>query len=308
MLIPDYKMKPPDQKTVLIIAGATAVGKTSVAIQIAKHFDTEIISADSRQCFKELNIGVARPSVKELASVPHHFIASHSVQNKVDAVVFEKYALDKLESIFKSHSLAVLVGGTGLYIKAFCEGMDEMPEIAEPIRQQIINNYEQKGIEWLQEQLKNKDPEYYATGEMKNPQRMMRALEIFEATGNSILRLRSGNKIKRDFNIIKIGLELPKEELQRNINTRVDKMIENGLVNEVESLNGFRNLNALQTVGYSELFDYADRKSSLESAIEKIKTNTRHYAKRQMTWFKKDEAINWFHPSAIKEMIEFIQK
>ncbi len=308
MLITDLQMKPPDQKTVIIISGATAVGKTSVAIQIAKHFDTEIISADSRQCFKELNIGVARPTLDELSSVPHHFIASHSVQNKVDAVVFEKYALDKLESIFKSHSLAVLVGGTGLYIKAFCEGMDEMPEIAEPIRQQIINNYEQKGIEWLQEQLKNKDPEYYATGEMKNPQRMMRALEIFEATGNSILRLRSGNKIKRDFNIIKIGLELPKEELQRNINTRVDKMIENGLVNEVESLNGFRNLNALQTVGYSELFDYADRKSSLESAIEKIKTNTRHYAKRQMTWFKKDKTINWFHPSAIKEMIEFIQK
>jgi tRNA dimethylallyltransferase len=226
----------------------------------------------------------------------------------VDAVVFEKYALEKSESIFKKHSLAVLVGGTGLYIKSFCEGMDEMPEIAEPIRQHIINTYEQKGIEWLQEQLKNKDPEFYASGEMKNPQRMMRALEIFEATGKSIFRLRSGNKIKRNFNIIKIGLELPKHELQRNIHTRVDNMIENGLVSEMELLNGFRNLNALQTVGYSELFDYTDGKSSLESAIEKIKTNTRHYAKRQMTWFKKDAAINWFHPLAIKEMIAFIQK
>ena len=299
-------MKPPPQKKVIIISGATAVGKTSVAIQLAKHFETEIISADSRQCFKELNIGVARPSEKELAAVPHHFIASHSVLDKVDAVVFEKYALEKLEIIFKNHSTAVLVGGTGLYIKAFCTGMDEMPQIAESIRQLIIKNYQAKGIEWLQEQLKSKDPEFYATGEIKNPQRMMRALEIYEATGKSILELRSGNKIIRDFNIIKIGLELPKEELHRNIHARVDNMIENGLVNEVGSLKTFRHLNALQTVGYTELFEFIDGNSTLEAAIEKIKTNTRQYAKRQMTWFKKDEAIKWFHPMAIKEMISFI--
>lgn len=225
-------MNPSNQKTVIIIAGPTAVGKTSIAIQLAKHFNTEIISADSRQCFKELNIGVARPSSEELASVPHYFIASHSIHHKVDAVVFEKYALEKLEMIFKNHNVAIMVGGTGLYIKAFCEGMDEMPEIPETTRQQIIDSYNENGIEWLQQQLKEKDPEFYAKGEMKNPQRMMRALEIKETTRKSILELRSGNKIKRDFKIIKIGLELPKEELHRNIHARVDKMLETGLVEE----------------------------------------------------------------------------
>ena len=294
-----------NQKTVIIIAGPTAVGKTSVAIQLAKHFNTEIISADSRQCFKELNIGVARPSSEELASVHHHFIASHSIHEKVDAVVFEKYALEKLEMIFKTHDVAVMVGGTGLYIKAFCEGMDEMPEIPEATRQQIIENFNTKGIEWLQQQLKEKDPEFYEKGEIKNPQRMMRALEIKETTGKSILELRSGNKIKRYFNIIKIGLELPKEELHRNINARVDKMIEDGLIDEVKSLNAFRNLNALQTVGYAEIFEYLDTNISLETATKKIKTNTRQYAKRQMTWFKKESEMSWFHPSAVDTIIEF---
>lgn len=305
-------MNSPNQKTVIIIAGPTAVGKTSVAIQLAKHFNTEIISADSRQCFKELNVGVARPSSDELASVPHYFIASHSIHDKVDAVVFEKYALEKLETIFATNDVAIMVGGTGLYIKAFCEGMDEMPEIPEATRQQIIDSYNEKGIEWLQQQLKEKDPEFYANGEMKNPQRMMRALEIKETTGKSILELRSGNKIKRDFKIIKIGLELPKEELHKNINTRVDKMMESGLVEEVKSLNSFRHLNALQTVGYAEIFDYLDgntlptgRQASLETATEKIKTNTRQYAKRQMTWFKKDSEMEWFRPSAVDTIIEF---
>ena len=295
-------MNPSNQKTVIIIAGPTAVGKTSIAIQLAKHFNTEIISADSRQCFKELNIGVARPSSEELASVPHYFIASHSIHHKVDAVVFEKYALEKLEMIFKNHNVAIMVGGTGLYIKAFCEGMDEMPEIPETTRQQIIDSYNENGIEWLQQQLKEKDPEFYAKGEMKNPQRMMRALEIKETTRKSILELRSGNKIKRDFKIIKIGLELPKEELHRNIHARVDKMLETGLVEEVKSLNAFRHLNALQTVGYVEIFEYLDGSISLETATKKIKTNTRQYAKRQMTWFKKDDSIKWFHPSSTNEM------
>jgi tRNA dimethylallyltransferase len=299
-------MNSSNQKTVIVIAGPTAVGKTSVAIQLAKHFNTEIISADSRQCFKELNIGVARPSSEDLASVPHHFIASHSIHEKVDAIIFEKYALEKLETIFKNHDVAVMVGGTGLYIKAFCEGMDEMPEIPKAIRQQIIENFNEKGIEWLQQQLQDKDPEFYAKGEIKNPQRMMRALEIKETTGKSILELRSGNKIKRDFKIIKIGLELPKEELHRNIGTRVDKMIESGLVGEVKSLYGFRDLNALQTVGYAEIFEYLHGNISLETATEKIKTNTRQYAKRQMTWFKKDDQVIWFHPSAENEILELI--
>jgi len=296
-------MNSPKQKTVIIIAGPTAVGKTSVAIQLAKHFKTEIISADSRQCFKELTIGVARPSSQELASVPHHFIASHSIHEKVDAVVFEKYALEKLEMIFKNHDVAVMVGGTGLYIKAFCEGMDEMPEIPEETRQQIIDSYTENGIEWLQQQLKEKDTKFYVKGEMKNPQRMMRALEIKEITGKSILELRSGNKIKRDFKIIKIGLELPKEELHRNIHTRVDRMLEAGLVEEVKSLNAFRHLNALQTVGYAEIFEYLDGNISLETAAEKIRTNTRQYAKRQLTWFKKDKQIKWSHPNQFNNLL-----
>ena len=298
----------PRQKIVIIVAGPTAVGKTSVAIQLAKHFQTEIISADSRQCFKELTIGVARPSKKELTEVPHHFIASHSIHDKVDAVLFEQYALKKVNELFQQHDVVIMVGGTGLYIKAFTEGMDEMPKIPDAIRQHVIKNYEANGIEWLQQQIKEKDPAFYTRGETKNPQRMMRALEIKEATGRSILELRSGNKVKRDFNIIKIGLELPKEELHRNIHVRIDEMIEAGLVEEVRSLSSYKDLNALQTVGYTEIFDFLDGKITLEKAIEKIKTNTRQYAKRQMTWFKKDKEIKWFHPLAINEMIFFLCK
>ena len=296
------------QKTVIIIAGPTAVGKTTVAIQLAKHFQTEIISADSRQCFKELNIGVARPSVAELAEIPHHFIASHSIHEKVDAVVFENYAVKRLEVLFRDHQVIIMVGGTGLYIKAFCVGMDPMPEVPEDTRRSIIKNYEQKGIEWLQGQLKEKDPQFFSKGEMKNPQRMMRALEIKEATGRSILELRSGTRSKRGFNIIKIGLELPREELNRNIHIRVDKMIDTGLLEEARLLMPFQDLNALQTVGYAELFDFFDGKISFEKAVEKIKTNTRQYAKRQMTWFKKDKEIKWLDPAEIDKMIEFISK
>lgn len=296
-------MNSPKQKTVFVIAGPTAVGKTSVAIQLAKHFNTEIISADSRQCYKEMNIGVARPSLQELSETPHHFIASHTIHEKVDAVVFEKYALTQLDELFKKHDTVIMVGGTGLYIKAFCEGMDEMPEVPEAIRQTIIENYESKGIEWLQEELKEKDPEFYTKGEIKNPQRMMRALEIKQATGQSILELRKGEKAVRNFNIIKIGVELPKEELHRNIHTRVDQMIAAGLVDEVKSLLPFKDLNALQTVGYSEIFEYLDDVISLAKAVENIKTNTRQYAKRQMTWFKKDMEMKWFSPSAINEII-----
>jgi tRNA dimethylallyltransferase len=296
----------PDQKTVIIIAGPTAVGKTAVAIRLVKHFQTEIISADSRQCFKELNIGVARPSKEELAEVPHHFIASHSIHEKVDAIVFEKYALDKLSILFQKHDVVIMVGGTGLYIKAFCEGMDEMPEVPEEIRQNIISNYEENGIEWLQQQLKEKDEAFYKKGEIKNPQRMMRALEIKEATGKSILDLRKGEKAERNFNIVKIGIELLKEELHRNIHTRVDKMMEAGLLEEVKSLLPYKDLNALQTVGYAEFFDYLDGKISLDQAVEKIKTNTRQYAKRQMTWFKRDGEMKWFAPGEISMMLEFI--
>ena len=294
----------PIKKTVIIICGPTAVGKTSVAIQLATHFKTEIISADSRQCFKELNIGVARPSAEELKEVKHHFIVSHSIKEEVTAVTFEQYALQKTKELFHQHDIVIMVGGTGLYIKAFCEGLDAIPDVPAEIRKNIISNYESRGMEWLQNEVNEKDPAFYAAGEIQNPQRMMRALEVMEATGRSILSFRNGEKAKREFNIIKIGLKLPKEELIRNINTRVEKMMEEGLLHEVKQLQPGKNLNALQTVGYVEIFDHLEGKISLADAIEKIKTNTRQYTKRQMTWFKKDKEIKWFLPSQLSEIIQ----
>ena len=301
-------MKSPKQKTVIIICGPTAVGKTAAAIALAKYFQTEIISADSRQCFKELRIGVARPSDEELTEVPHHFIASHSINENINAAFFEQYALRKVNELFKDHDVIVMVGGTGLYIKAFSEGLDEIPPIDETIRKSISENYEEHGLSWLQEEVRRKDPEFYKVGEIQNPQRMMRALEVVESTGQSILSFRKNKKIKRPFNIVKIGLELPKEELHLNINSRVDKMIEDGLIEEVRSLQGYRDVNALQTVGYSEIFEHLDRKISLEAAIEEIKKNTRQYAKRQMTWFKKDKEINWVNAKQISGIVSMAQK
>jgi tRNA dimethylallyltransferase len=293
-------------KTVIIIAGPTAVGKTGIAIEIAKHFSTEIISADSRQCYKELDIGVARPSEVELASVPHYFIASHSIHQPVNAGVFEQYALEKTAQIFKDKNLLVMVGGTGLYIKAFCEGIDEIPTIRESIRNEIIAGYNHYGLSWLQEQVKNSDPEFYAVGEIQNPQRLMRALEVFKTTGKSILYFRKGKKAERNFNIIKLALELPKELLHQNINNRVDAMIEAGLLNEVKSLMPYQHLNALQTVGYKELFDYLNGMVYLTDAIASIKKHTRQYAKRQLTWFKKDKEYTWFHPPHLQKIKEHL--
>ncbi|HEY6062098.1 MAG TPA: tRNA (adenosine(37)-N6)-dimethylallyltransferase MiaA [Chitinophagaceae bacterium] len=301
-------MNNPKQKTVIIICGPTAVGKTSVAIQLAKHYNTEIISADSRQCFKELNIGVAGPSAEELAEVKHHFIASHSIHEEVTATVFEQYALQKATELFQQHDVIILVGGTGLYIRAFTEGLDTIPEIDRATRENIISNYKSKGLGWLQNEIKEKDPDFFTAGEIQNPQRMMRALEVIESTGQSILSFRKGEKVKRNFAIINIGLGLPKEELHRNINARVDKMMEAGLLEEVKRLMQYQNLNALQTVGYKELFDYMQGNISLNDAVLQIKTNTRQYAKRQMTWFKKDQSINWFHPQDLEGMKELIKQ
>ena len=294
-------------KTAIIICGPTAVGKTAVAIQIAKHLGTEIISADSRQCFKELNIGVARPTETELQKVPHHFIASHSVNEEITAVGFEQYALDKIEFLFKKHNVVVLVGGTGLYIKAFEEGLDLIPEIDVNIRREIVTNYENLGINWLQQELREKDPVFFKEGEIQNPQRMMRALEVINATGQSILSFRKGKKANRDFKIIKIGLELPKEILHLRIQERVDKMMEQGLLDEVKNMIPYRKRNALQTVGYAELFDYLEGKTELKLAVELIKTHTRQYAKRQMTWFKKDKNIQWFGPNELNAMLTYVK-
>lgn len=283
-------------KTCIIIVGPTCIGKTSLAVRLAQQFSTEIISADSRQCFKELNIGVAKPSATELSLIRHHFINSHSVTDNVNAALFEKFALDSVQKIFLGNDMAIMVGGTGLYIKTFCDGIDEVPAISPALREEIVTEYDRKGLEWLKSIVQQNDPSYFVKGEIQNPHRLMRALEIKLSTGKSILEFQTRLKKRRDFNIIKVGLELPREDLYERINDRVDGMILQGLLEEVKSLESYKHLNALQTVGYRELFDYFDNKISLSEAIDFIKTNTRKYAKRQITWFKKDAEINWCAP------------
>lgn len=290
------------RKKLILITGPTASGKTSLAIKVARRFHTSIISADSRQCFREMNIGVAKPTAEELAAVKHYFINSHSIHDNVNAVVFAEYAQQALDEIFTQNDVAVMAGGTGLYIRAFTEGLDDIPDIDPEIRSGIIQQYETNGMPWLQDQLQSIDPAYYAKGEMQNPQRMMRALEVKQATGKSILefqkrKVNAGNagtaEKKSPYDIIKYAIDVPRAELYSKINLRVDQMMEDGLLDEVKSLLRFRQLNALQTVGYSELFEYLDGNTSLASAIEKIKQNTRRYAKRQLTWLRKETDIHW---------------
>lgn len=281
----------------IVIAGPTAVGKTATAIEIAQKLNTVILSADSRQCFKELTIGVARPSEEELAAVPHYFIASHSIHDEMSAAVYERYALSLLEELFNQYPVIVLSGGTGLYIKALLDGMDPIPSIPETLRTSIIDAYDKNGIDWLAAELQKKDSLFAARGEMQNPQRMMRALEVIEGTGKSILEYQQKNKTARFFDTLSLGLELPREDLYARINQRVIKMMEDGLENEVRELQSLKHLNALQTVGYQELFQYFDGSLSKAEAINLIQQNTRRYAKRQLTWFKKQEDFTWLSPT-----------
>jgi tRNA dimethylallyltransferase len=282
--------------TVYIVLGPTAVGKTAYAIELAKKLKTEIISADARQCFKELNIGVARPSEAELASVPHHFIASHSIHEPVNAGVFETYALEKTAELLNQYGSAVMVGGTGLYIKAFAEGMDAIPAIDPAIRIQVQNDLANNGLIWLQGEVEKLDPQYWAAadlGEQQNAQRLSRALEVVLGTGQSILDFQQKQKKHRPFAIQKIGLEMPRAQLYDRINQRVLRMVALGLEEEVRSLVPQFHLNALQTVGYQEWLSYFEEKQTKEAVVNAIQQNTRHYAKRQMTWFKKDTSIQW---------------
>ncbi|MFM9911385.1 MAG: tRNA (adenosine(37)-N6)-dimethylallyltransferase MiaA [Chitinophagaceae bacterium] len=297
-----------NKKTCILLTGPTAIGKTAVAIQIALHYKTSIISADSRQCYKEMTIGVAKPTPEQLQMVPHYFINSHSITEEVNAAGFEQYALDAVKKIFEKNDIAVMAGGTGLYIKAFCEGLDTIPTIDPAIRNEVTQHYEQKGKQWLQEQIKEKDPLFYEEGEIENPQRLMRALEVKLSTGISIREYQQGKKVERDFRIVKIGLELPKDLLHEQINQRVDQMMQDGLLNEVKTLYTSRSLNALQTVGYNELFSYLDGIGSLEEAVDLIKQHTRQYAKRQITWFKKESIEKMFDPRLISPIIEFIDE
>lgn len=293
--------------TIILVAGPTAVGKTAMAIRLAQYFNTSIISADSRQCYLEMNIGVARPSVEELATVPHFFIASHSIHQKVDAALFEQYALQAADKLFKEKEVVILCGGTGMYIKAFLEGLDAIPEVNEAIQNAVRSAYKEQGLEWLQATVAIEDPDYFATGETANPQRMMRALEVVRGTGNSIRFYQNKKREKRPFQVIKTGLQLPREVLNNRINQRVDIMMQEGLLQEAEALLPYQQLNALQTVGYQELFEYFDNKLSLAQTVEQIKIHTRQYAKRQMTWFKRDEGIQWFAPDDWEGLVGYLQ-
>lgn len=286
------------KNTVYIIAGPTAVGKTDIAIQLAKALGTSIISADSRQCYREMSIGTAKPSAEELGQVPHYFINSHSVSEHLTAADYERLALQYLSEIFTTNNSAVVCGGTGLYIKALCDGIDEMPSVDKTIEEEAKAAYEQQGIEWLQEAVQKEDPQFYTTGETSNPVRMLRALVFIRSTGKSITTFKTGIKKERLFNIKKIALDLPREVLYNRINQRVDIMMAQGLLEEAKALYPQRSIKNLQTVGYTELFDCMDDKYDLNTAVDKIKQHSRNYAKRQLTWFRKDKEFHWLQADA----------
>jgi tRNA dimethylallyltransferase len=274
-------------KKCIILSGPTASGKTAMAIEWAQQHNTEIISADSRQCYTELNIGVARPSAEQLAQVPHHFIATHSIHTPVNAAVFEQYALQKIQQLFIEHNTVIMVGGTGLYIKAFVNGLDDVPPIDQTIVDKWNTLFEEKGLSHLQEQIQLLDPQFGLHGETQNPHRLLRALQVIDATGKSILNYQTGQPKQRDFEVEHYTIDVDRALLYNQINQRVDAMMQAGLLQEAELLYAYRNNKALHTVGYTELFDYFDGKyATLEEAVGKIKQHTRNYAKRQITWFK----------------------
>jgi tRNA dimethylallyltransferase len=295
-------------KLLLVILGPTAIGKTALSILLAKKYATEIVSADSRQFYKELTIGTAKPSAFELNEIPHHFINSHSIETEVNVGRYEEEAICVLDKLYKTKDVALLTGGSGMYIQAVCEGLDTLPEGDETIRKQLETVLKLNGIIALQKQLKELDPDYFEKVDLFNPHRIMRAIEVCLLSGMPYSSFRTKEKKNRSFNTVKIGLRCDRSTLYERINNRVDNMIADGLIEEAKSLYNHRALNALKTVGYSELFDYFDGVFSKKEAIEKIKQNTRRYAKRQLTWFNKDPNITWFDPSDTLNIYAFIDK
>lgn len=294
-------------KYLIVIAGPTAIGKTALGITLAVHFNTEIISADSRQIYKELNIGTAPPSIEELKTVHHHFIKTISVMDYYNASMFEVEVLDRLNELFRNHDIVFMVGGSTLYIDAVFHGIDDMPEVDMALRKGLMERYTAEGIEFLRIQLEKLDPELYKKIDLKNPYRMLKAIEISIMTGKPYSSHLTYTHKERDFNIIRIGVNSERNELHKKINARVDRMISNGLVNEVKNLEYARHTNALRTVGYREIFEYLDGTITLADAIEKIKIHTRQYAKRQITWFSRYRDMKWFPPEAHESIINYIQ-
>lgn len=295
-----------NDRYLLVVVGPTAVGKTAACIKIAQHFNSEVVSADSRQFYREMEIGTAKPDREELEAVKHHFINSHSITDDISAGKYEKLAINKLEALFEQINPVVLTGGSGLYIDAVTKGFAEMPQIDSAVRRQLNEELESKGIEHLVDRLKEIDPEYYNRVDKKNPHRIIRALEVSIGTGKPFSEVRKPSEKVRPFKIIKIGLELPRDVLYSRINKRMDLMIDAGLFEEAQKLLPYKNHNALQTVGYKEVFDYLDGQYDKEEAVRLLKRNSRRYAKRQMTWFKRDAAIKWFNPQAIDEIIKYV--
>lgn len=293
-------------RTLVVIVGPTAVGKTNFAVEMAKFLNAEIISADSRQFYKELCIGTAKPTMDEMQGVQHHFVDFLSIEDEYNAYDFEKETLQVLDQLFENNHFAILTGGSGLYVKAVCEGIDLMPDIPIESRLSLKNQLEENGLEFMLERLKQIDREYYQIVDKQNPARILRALEIYETTNKPYSTFRKGEKAHRAFKILKIGLEREREELYQRINQRMDIMIGNGLFAEAENLFEMRHMNALKTVGYKEIFDYMEGKYDRDEAIRLLKRNSRRYAKRQMTWFKKDEEIKWFHPDKFEEVLKLI--
>ena len=293
-------------KTLIVVAGPTAVGKTALAIELARHYHTDIISADSRQFYREMSIGTAKPTSDDLTQAKHHFINSHSIKDSFNVGDFEKQTLKLLDDLFQSHDVVILAGGSGLFVKAICEGFDELPAVDPIIRERLNEAYAEHGLSYLQDKLRIIDPDYYNAVDLSNPQRIIRAIEVSDSCGKPFSSLRNARKQQRPFKIVKIGLNIPREKLYERINLRVDLIIHQGLLDEVKSLLHYKHLNALNTVGYSELFAYLEGKTNLDSAIAMIKQNTRRFAKRQLTWFNKDKDFKWFEPNTLNQIIEYI--
>ena len=295
-------------KTLIVITGPTAVGKTALCLDIAQHFGIPIINADSRQIYKELKIGTASPTSEQLQLVPHYFVGSLSLTDYYSASLFEQQVLEILSRQFREHDFALMAGGSMMYIDAVCDGIDDIPTVDDQTRETLKQRLKEEGLEALVEQLKELDPEYYAIVDRQNPRRVVHGLEICLMTGCTYTSFRKREKKERPFRIVKIGLNRPREELYDRINQRVDQMMQQGLLEEAKALYPMRQMNALNTVGYKELFDYLDGRWPLEEAVERIKGNTRRYARKQLTWYKKDPQIRWFHPDEKEQIISYISQ
>jgi tRNA dimethylallyltransferase len=309
-------------KTLIVIVGPTAVGKTSIAVQLAKHYSCEILSADSRQFYKELSIGTAKPDTQEMNGIPHHFIDNLSINDDYSAGIYEKEALDKLDELYATQDYAILVGGSGLFINALCFGLDDIPKASNLTREKLNIELETKGLTHIQNRVQSIDPDYYAAADVDNARRLIRALEVFETTGKTLTSYQKLPKTPRNFNFVWIGLDMPREQLYKRINLRVDHMIKDGLLNEVASLEKHKSLNPLKTVGYQEFYELAKSKEGTpvstenindqeidanETAINLVKRNSRRYAKRQLTWFRRNKDIRWFNPDQLSEITEYLK-